>query len=328
MRRRDFIAALGGAVAAWPPAARAQQARMKRVVVLLDAGENDAEWQARLALLRRALEKLGWTEGRNIRIDAQWTGPDPQRMRTVAAEAIRLTPDVIVTATNLLTSIVGERTRTIPIVFAGAGDAVGTGLVASMAHPGGNITGFTTYESQIAGKKLELLKQAAPNLTRVAAIYTPGGAGSLGQLHVTESAASALNLSVAAIATRDGDEMERAVDTFAGEPNGALTVLTGPAVIANRARIISLAARHRLPAIYSGRYSVLEGGLMSYGASIASIVPGAASYVDRVLRGEKPGDLPVQLATNYEFVINLKTARALGLTMPPALLALADEVIE
>jgi putative ABC transport system substrate-binding protein len=197
-----------------------------------------------------------------------------------------------------------------------------------MAHPGGNITGFTTYESEIAGKKLELLKQVAPAVTRVAAIYTPEGAGSLAQLHVTESAAPSLGLSVVAIGARDGDAMERAIEAFAAEPNGALTALTGPAVIVNRGRIISLAARHRLPAVFSGRYNVVEGGLMSYAASNVSLVQGAASYVDRVLKGERPGDLPIQLATSYELVINLRTAKAFGLTVPPTLLALADEVIE
>jgi len=328
IRRREFITALGGAAAAWPLAARAQQPGMKQVSVLLTADENDPEWLARLVFLRRALQKLAWTEGRNVQIDVQWTGADPQRMRAIAAESIRLAPDVILTTSNQLTTIVSQQTRIIPVIFVGAGDAVGTGLVADMAHPGGNVTGFTTYESQIAGKKLELLKQAVPTLTRVAVLYTPGGAASLSQLHIIETVGPSLNLTITAIGALDGDEMEREINAFANEPNGGLAVLTGPAVISNRSRIMSLAARYRLPSIYSGRYSVVEGGLMSYAASNETLLQGSASYVDRVLRGEKPGDLPVQLATGYELVINLKTAKALGLTVPPSLLTTADEVIE
>ena len=325
--RRKFITLLGG-VAAWPLAARAQQTKVMRVSVLMEADENDAEFQARFMLFRRELQKLGWSDGRNIQIDARSTSADPQRMRIVAAESVRLEPDAILSGSNQLTAIVSQLTRTIPIIFAGAGDAVATGLVANMAHPGGNITGFTTYESQIAEKKLELLKEAAPTLTRVAALYTPGGAGSLALLHVIESVAPSLSLSTVAIGALDANEMEDAISAFAGEPNSGLAVLTGPAVIANRNRIILLAARHRLPAIYSGRYYVVEGGLMSYHASNYTLQQGAASYVDRVLRGENPGDLPIQLATSYELVINLKSAKALGLTVPPALIARADEVIE
>jgi putative tryptophan/tyrosine transport system substrate-binding protein len=327
MRRREFMALLGGA-ATWPLTARAQRPGTKRVVALIEADENDAEWQARFMLFRRELQKLGWTDGRDVQIDAQRTGADPARMRTVAAEMIRLAPDVILTTSNQLTAIVVQQTRTIPIIFAGAGDAIGTGLVANMAHPGGNITGFTTYESEIAGKKLELLKEAVPTLTRVAALYTPGGAGSLGQLHVVETVAPSLKLTTSAIGALDGDGMEKAINAFANEPNGGLAVLTGPAVIFNRSRIMSLAARHRLPAIYSGRYNVIEGGLMSYATSNDTLLRGAASYVDRVLRGERPGDLPIQLATSYELVINLKTAKVLGLTVPEPILLIADEVIE
>jgi putative ABC transport system substrate-binding protein len=326
--RRDFITLLGGAGFLLPSAAGAQQPGTKRVAVLLDADESDPLFEAALVLFRRALERLGWADGRNLEIDVKHTGADPQRMRTVAAATIRLAPDAIVTTSNQLTTLVGQETRAIPIIFMGAGDAAGTGLVASMARPGGNVTGFTTYESQIAGKKLELLKQVAPMLQRVAALYTPGGAGSLAQLRVVETAGPSLSLSTVAIGARDDNEMEHAVVAFASEPNGGLAVLTGPAVIANRSRIISLAARHRLPAIYSGRFYAVEGGLMSYAASSTSLVQGVASYVNRVLKGETPGDLPIQLATNYELVINLKTARALGMMVPPALLARADEVIE
>src|SRR5579862_8435400 len=240
MRRRDFITLLGGAAAAWPLAARAQQPRTKRVAMLVEAGATDPESQRRLMIFRGALQRLGWSEGRNLQLDIERTGADPERMRTVAAETIRRAPDVIVTGSNQVTTIVGRQTHTIPIIFSSAGDAVGTGLVANMAHPGGNITGFTTYESEIAGKKLELLKQVAPGLTRVAAIYTPDGAGSLGQLHITETMAPSLNLAIMAVGARDGDAMERAIEEFATEPNGGLAVLTGPAVIANRGRIIAL----------------------------------------------------------------------------------------
>jgi putative ABC transport system substrate-binding protein len=325
--RREFITLLGGAAATWPLAARAQQPKMKRVALLVEGGENDAESQLRLKLFRNELQKLGWTE-RNLQIDVERTGADPQRMRTVAAETIRRAPDVIVTGSNQVTTIVGQQTRTIPIIFTGAGDPVGTGLVANMAHPGGNVTGFTTYESEIAGKRLELLKQVVPTLTHVAALYTPEGAGSLAQLRVTETVAPSLNLSTVAIGARDGDAMELAVDAFASEPNGGLAVLTGPAVNVNRGRIMSLAARHHLPAIYSGRYFVNEGGLISYGGSTVALMQGSASYVDRVLKGERPGDLPIQLATRYELVINLKTAKTLGLDISPALLSVADELIE
>jgi putative ABC transport system substrate-binding protein len=279
-------------------------------------------------LLRQELQKLGWTEGRNVRLDYRWTGADPERMRAGAAELIRSVPDVILTSSNQSARIIGRQTRTIPIVFATAGDPVGTGLVSNMARPEGNITGFATYESEIAGKWLELLKEAVPYLTRVAALYTPGGPGSLAQLRLIEAVAPSLNLSTTTIAALDRNEMERAVNAFASEPNGGLAVLTGPAIGLNRDRIMSLAAQHHLPAIYSMRSYVVGGGLMSYGASDNNLVQGAASYVGRILKGEKPGDLPVQLMTTYELVINLKAAKALGLAMPPTLLTLADEVIE
>jgi putative ABC transport system substrate-binding protein len=327
MRRRDFITLIGTG-AAWPLAARAQQPRVKWVAVLPTADRNDADWEARLMVFRSALQKLGWTEGRNLQIDVEGTGPDPQRMRSIAADTIRRAPDVIVTSSNQMTTIVGQQTRAIPIIFVGAGDPVGTGLVANMAHPGGNITGFTSYESQIAGKKLELLKQVAPTLARVAVLYTPGGAASQAQAHIIETVAPSLRLATVAIGARDGDAMEHAIEAFANEPNAGLAVLTGPAVISNRGRILSLAARHRLPAIYSLRADAAEGGLMSYGASVLALMQGAASYVDRVLKGEKPGDLPIQLATSYELIINLKIAKALRLTVPPSLLATADEVLE
>jgi putative ABC transport system substrate-binding protein len=327
IRRRDFIALLGGA-AAWPIAARAQQPKTRRVGMLITAVESDPEWRPRLALFLRELQRLGWEEGKNVRLDYRWSGADPERMRLDAAELISLAPDVIVTTSNQSAGIIGRQTRTIPIIFAPAGDPIGTGLVSNMARPGGNITGFTTYESEIAGKRLELLKEVAPRLARVAVLYTPGGPGSLAQLRLTESVAPSLNLSTTAIAAFDPEEMERAVNALAGEPNGGLAVLTGPAVTLNRDRIMVLAARHRLPAIYASREIVSGGGLMSYAASPDKLIQGAASYVDRILKDEKPGDLPVQLLAKVDLVINLKTAKTLGLTFPPNVLAIADEVIE
>jgi putative ABC transport system substrate-binding protein len=239
-----------------------------------------------------------------------------------------LEPAVIVTFSNQSASILGRQTRTIPIVFVGAGDPVGTGLVANMARPGGNMTGFTTYESAIAGKRVELLREVAPRLTRLGVLYTPGGAGSLAQLHVIEAVAPSLNLSTTAIAALDPEEIERAINAFAREPNGGLAVLTGPAVSLNRNHILALAAKHHLPAVYAGRYSAIQGGLMSYGASDDNLFQGTASYVDRILKGEKPGDLPIQLLTKFELVVNLKVAKTLGLTVPQSILLTADELIQ
>ena len=321
MRRREFIAGLWSA-AAWPVVVRAQQSGTRRVGMLMPFSENDPVWQANLKVFLAELQKLGWAEGRNVRFDHRWAGADPERMRADAAELISLEPAVIVTFSNQSASILGRQTRTIPIVFVGAGDAVGTSLVANMARPGGNMTGFTIYESAIAGKRVELLREVAPRLTRLGVLYTPGGAGSLAQLHVVEAVAPSLNLSTTPIAALDPEEIERAINAFAREPNGGLAVLTGPAVSLNRNHILALAAKHHLPAVYAGRYLAIQGGLMSYGLSDDNLYQGTASYVDRILKGEKPGDLPIQLLTKFELVVNLKTAKALGLLLS------ADEVIE
>ena len=296
--------------------------------MLMPFSENDPVWQANLKVFLAELQKLGWAEGRNVRFDHRWAGADPERMRADAAELISLEPAVIVTFSNQSASILGRQTRTIPIVFVGAGDAVGTSLVANMARPGGNMTGFTIYESAIAGKRVELLREVAPRLTRLGVLYTPGGAGSLAQLHVVEAVAPSLNLSTTPIAALDPEEIERAINAFAREPNGGLAVLTGPAVSLNRNHILALAAKHHLPAVYAGRYLAIQGGLMSYGLSDDNLYQGTASYVDRILKGEKPGDLPIQLLTKFELVVNLKTAKALGLTVPQSILLSADEVIE
>jgi len=266
MRRREFIAGLWSA-AAWPVVVRAQQSGTRRVGMLMPFSENDPVWQANLKVFLAELQKLGWAEGRNVRFDYRWAGADPERMRADAAELISLEPAVIVTFSNQSASILGRQTRTIPIVFVGAGDAVGTSLVANMARPGGNMTGFTIYESAIAGKRVELLREVAPRLTRLGVLYTPGGAGSLAQLHVVEAVAPSLNLSTTPIAALDPEEIERAINAFAREPNGGLAVLTGPAVSLNRNHILALAAKHHLPAVYAGRYLAIQGGLMSYGLS-------------------------------------------------------------
>ena len=266
MRRREFIAGLWSA-AAWPVVVRAQQSGTRRVGMLMPFSENDPVWQANLKVFLAELQKLGWAEGRNVRFDHRWAGANPERMRADAAELISLEPAVIVTFSNQSASILGRQTRTIPIVFVGAGDAVGTSLVANMARPGGNMTGFTIYESAIAGKRVELLREVAPRLTRLGVLYTPGGAGSLAQLHVVEAVAPSLNLSTTPIAALDPEEIERAINAFAREPNGGLAVLTGPAVSLNRNHILALAAKHHLPAVYAGRYLAIQGGLMSYGLS-------------------------------------------------------------
>jgi putative ABC transport system substrate-binding protein len=257
MRRREFIAGLWSA-AAWPVVVRAQQSGTRRVGMLMPFSENDPVWQANLKVFLAELQKLGWAEGRNVRFDHRWAGADPERMRADAAELISLEPAVIVTFSNQSASILGRQTRTIPIVFVGAGDAVGTSLVANMARPGGNMTGFTIYESAIAGKRVELLREVAPRLTRLGVLYTPGGAGSLAQLHVVEAVAPSLNLSTTPIAALDPEEIERAINAFSREPNGGLAVLTGPAVSLNRNHILALAAKHHLPAVYAGRYLAIQ----------------------------------------------------------------------
>ena len=325
--RRGFITLLGGA-AAWPLAARAQQAPMRQIGVLNTRNEEDPEFLTRFATFQEELQKAGWTEGRNLRFERRMSAIDPDSLRSHAAELAALSPDVIVTASNLATTIMSRQTRTIPIVFLTAGDPVGTGLVANMAHPGGNVTGFAGYEVSIAGKWLELLKETSPDITRAAAIYTEGGAGSQGLLHTVEVLAPSFGLRTTAIPAHDAAQIDRAIAAFAGEPNGGLIVLSGPSVSLHRRQITVAAARERLPAIYPFRYEVAEGGLMSYGSDLSDLYRRAAGYVDRILRGEKPGDLPVQVPTRFELAINLKAAKAIGLAVPASLLARADEVIE
>jgi putative tryptophan/tyrosine transport system substrate-binding protein len=327
--RREFIAGLGGTVVGWPLAARAQQPeRVRRIGVLSTITDDDPESQDRFMAFQQELQKASWTDGRNVRFERRTASDAPDDIRAKAAELVALAPDVILTASNLATATLGRLTRTIPIVFATAGDPVGTGLVTNMARPGGNITGFATYELAIGGKWLELLKEIAPSLTRVGAIYTEGGAGSQGLLHTVEPLARSMGIRTTAIPARDARQIEGDIGAFSGEPNSGLITLSGASVTFFRKQIVDAAAQHRLPAIYFSRYFVTSGGLMSYAADVADLYRLSAAYVDRILRGEKPGELPVQAPTKYELVVNLKTAKALGLTVPQTLLATADEVIE
>jgi putative ABC transport system substrate-binding protein len=329
MRRREFLGVIGGAAAAWPLCARAQQAeRIRRIGVLQPASVGDPESEARLAAFVQGMRELGWTEGRNLRIDTRWTGGNAETIRRHAAELIALAPDVILAIGGTVAGPVLQQTRTVPIVFTQTPDPVGTGFVASLARPGGNATGFINFEYATSAKWPELLKQVAPSLTRVAilrdATIPPGAA----QFSVLQAAAPLLGLELSPVDVQDAGEIERAVTTFAGHPNGGLIVTSSGLARLHRELIVRLAARHRLPAVYPYRFFVNVGGLISYGPDSIDPQHRAAGYVDRILKGEKPADLPVQTPTKYELVINLKTAKALGLTVPPTLLARADEVIE
>ena len=327
MRRREFITLLGGA-AAWPKAARAQAARMRRIGVLTPFTADDAEGHARLTAFAQGLQQLGWTIGQNIRIDYRWGDGKPDTMRKSADELVSLAPDVILANSSAAVSPLLRATRIVPIVFAAVADPVGAGYVETLARPGGNATGFTALEYSIAGKWLELLKEMAPRVTRAAVLRDSAIAAGPGFLGAIQAPASLLGVELRPIDVRDSGEIERSVAAFAQSPNGGLIVTGSPTATALREFIVDLAIRHRLPAVYSIRAFVAAGGLASYGADFLDQFRRAAGYVDRILKGEKPADLPVQAPTKYELVINLKTAKALGLEVPPALLARADEVIE
>ena len=328
MRRRDFIKLLGGA-AAWPLTARAQQAqRMRRIGLLLTFREGDAEGLASFAAFRRGLEELGWTEDRNIRIDIRWAGADPEKVRTFAKELVGMTPDVIVPSSNLVTAILQQETSTIPIVFVLVGDPVGSGFVASVARPGENLTGFAVFETAIGGKWLEIFNEVAPQISRVAFILDPETPANIAFLRAAEAAASSRGVKLIALGVHSAADIERGVSEFAAEPNGGLIVAPHAVTLQHRNVIVGLAARYRLPAIYALRHFATSGGLLSYGTNPVDPFRQGPSYVDRILKGAKPADLPVQFPTKYELVINLKTAKALGLTVPPSLIARADEVIE
>ena len=328
MNRREFITLLSGA-ATWPLAARAQQLqRMRRIGVLTNFAPNFQEGQARVKAFVRTLQKLGWTEGGNVRIDVRWPADDPDRYRRYSEELVALAPDVILAGGSPSVAALQRVTRSVPIVFAGVIDPVGAGFVNSLARPGGNATGFLTFEYSISGKWLEVLKELAPNVTRAAVLRDPALAAGIGQFAAIQSAASSMQLEVSAIDQRDPGEIERALAAFAREPNGGVIVAASASAVTTRDLAISLATQYRLPNVYPYRYYPLAGGLASYGPDAIEEFEVAAAYVDRILKGEKPADLPVQAPTKYELVINLKTARALGLELPAQLLARADEVIE
>ena len=320
MKRREFITLLGGA-AAWPLAVRAQQPeRMRRIGVLSSLAADDAEAQARLAAFVRGLRELGLTEGRDVRIDVRWGAGNPDDARKYAAELLALAPDVILASGGTVVGTLLQATRTVPIVFTQIADPVGGGLVASMSRPGGNATGFTTTDYGMSGKWLELLKEIAPRVTRVAVLRDTAIPQGVGQFGAIQSVAPALGLEVSPVNVRDAGELEHDVTVFSSGPNGGIVVTASGIAIVHRDLIIALAARHKLPAVYPARLFVTAGGLISYGSDAIDPHRRAAGYVDRILKGEKPADLPVQAPTKYETAINLKTAKALGLTVPPGLL--------
>jgi putative ABC transport system substrate-binding protein len=328
MKRREFITLLGGAVAAWPLAARTQQPeRLRHIGVLMNPAANEDQ-QAGVAAFVQTLQQLGWTEGRNLHLDIRWGGGDPDKIRKEAENLVVLAPDVIVSTGNVGVPPLLRATHTVPIVFNNVADPVGAGFIDTMARPGGNATGFIQFEYTISGKWLELLKEVAPSLSRVAVLRDPAIAAGVGQFAVIQSAIPSIGVELSAISLRDAGEIERAVTKFASRPNGGLIVTSGALPVVHSKLIIALAAQHHLPTIYYRRYYVTNGGLLSYGYDFLEQYRLAAGYVHRILKGEKPADLPVQAPTKYELVINLKTARALGLEAPPMLLARADEVIE
>ena len=328
MKRRAFITLLGGAVA-WPLAARAQQGeRMRRIGVLLPASADDADFQTWLGAFQQALAQSGWNIGRNVRIDTRWGGGKVDDTRKYAADLIALAPDVIVAHGASTVRPLLLATRTVPVVFPVLNDPVGAGFVDSLAHPGGNATGFMTVEYSFSGKWLELLKQIAPAVTRVAVLRDAAQGSGTTQFAVTQALAPSSGVDVVPVNLRDASEVERAMGAFAHSANGGLIIVPGGNAAVLRHLIATLAARYKLPAVYPGRIYVTSGGLISYNADYIDQYQRAAGYVDRILKGEKPGDLPVQAPTKYELVINLKTAKALGIEVPPSLLARADVVIE
>ena len=327
MKRREFITLLGGA-AAWPLAARTQQIGVRRIGVLMTFPANDTEGQSRVEALLQGLQQLNWTIGHNVQTDVRWAGGNVAGIRRHAAELATLAPDVIVANGSAAVGPLLEVTRTVPIVFAIVPDPVGAGFVDSLARPGGNATGFMLFEYGIGGKWLELLREIAPGLTRVGVLRDPAVTTGIGQFGAIQTAAPSFGIEVSPINLRDAPEIERAVAAFARSSNGGLIATGSALTVVHRELLVSLGARHKLPTIYLGRHYAAAGGLMSYGPDFVDQYRRAAGYVDRILKGEKPADLPVQAPSKYELVINLKTARVLGLTVPPTLLARADEVIE
>jgi putative ABC transport system substrate-binding protein len=329
MRRREFIRLLGGAAVAWPLAARAQQpSGVRRIGVFLPSAAADPETMSRITALSQGLQELGWTDGRNMRIEFRFGAGNAEQYRKIAAELIALSPDVVVALGTLVVGALQGTTRKVPIVFTGVTDPVGGGIVESLARPGSNATGFASPEYGTSGKYLDLLKQIAPRLTRVAVTRDPANTAGTAQFAAIQAVAPSLGMEARPFDVRDAGEIERAIAAFARQPDGGLIVPQSAPAQLHRELIISLADRHRLPAVYSARFYVRDGGLISYGPDPADQFRRAAGYVDRILKGEKPADLPVQAPVKYELAVNLKTAKALGFTVPPALLATADEVIE
>jgi putative tryptophan/tyrosine transport system substrate-binding protein len=328
MRRREFVKFLGS-TAAWPLAARAQQPdRMRRIGVLMGQATDDPVNRARVSAFLQGLQQLGWADGRNVRIDIRSTGGNADDMRRYAAELVALAPDVILGSGSPAVGPLLQATRTVPVVFASVIDPVGAGFVDSLSRPGGNATGFTNFEYSTSGKWLELLKEIAPRVTRAAVVRDSAIAAGSGQLGAIQAVASSLGVEVTPINVRDATEIERAVAAFALSPNGGLIVTGSGLAFVHRDLLVALAAKYKLPAVYVDRYFAAGGGLISYGVDLVDQFRRAAAYVDRILKGEKPADLPVQTPTKYELIINLKTAKTLGLTVPPSMLARADEVIE
>jgi len=327
MRRRNFLGVLGSA-ATWPIAARAQQPeRMRRIGVLMNVSESDSAGQRFVAAFRRGLDELGWVDGRNARIDIRWTTGDPNQYRRYAAELVTLTPDAVLAATTPVVVALKQASPTVPIVFVGVVDPVGSGLVASLARPGGNATGFSLFEYAISAKWLQLLKEIAPGVTRAAVLRDATIAAGIGQFAAIQTVAP-IDMELSTIDPRDAAEVEQAIAAFARDPNGGLIVTASPFVANHPEMIAAFVARHHLPAVYPFRYVVDAGGLISYGPELVEPFRRAAGYVDRILKGAKPADLPVQAPTKYELVINLKTAKALGIDVPASVLARADEIIE
>jgi putative tryptophan/tyrosine transport system substrate-binding protein len=329
LNRRKLIAAVGGATAAWPITARAQQpGRTRRIAIFLNAAADDPRYQPWVGAFLQALALLGWTIGRNVRIDTRWSGANAAETRRLAAELAALAPDVILAHGSSAVEPLLQATRTVPIVFPVGADPVGAGLVDSLARPGGNVTGFMEFEYSQSGKWLELLKEIVPGMTRAAVLRDASQGSGTSQFAAIQAVASSLKVEVMPVGLHDIAEIERAVAVFARTPNGGLIVTAGAATVHHSDLIVTLAARHKLPAVYNERSFVDAGGLISYGPNFVDQYRRAAGYVDRILKGEKPADLPVQAPTKYELVLNLKTAKALGLDMPATLLARADEVIE
>jgi putative ABC transport system substrate-binding protein len=329
MHRRDFIKVVAGSAVTWPLTAGAQQPeQMRRIGILMNRAASDAEGQARLATFKQGLEQLGWNEGRNVRIDIRYGEDKSELERKYAAELVALAPDIILASGTMSVTALQALSLSIPIVFAAVADPVGAGFVECMGHPGGNTTGFMIFEYSLGGKFLELLRQVAPNVTRVAVLRDPTNPGLVATFGAVRGAAQLLGVEVSPVDTRTADQIERGVAAFAGSGNGGLIVMPGPTASVHGALIVALAARYKLPAIYPFRYNVTGGGLICYAADYVEQFRPAAAYVDRILKGEKPADLPVQAPTKYDLVINLKTAKALGLNVPNTLIGRADQLIE